>query len=444
MPPEIQTGAEEARQVYPSLHEDPAYKNMSVDVTKQTNADSAVMTAMRDGRAQGAHGYEQTWDRVNTRETIHGWTRFIAQHPEKASGYADRWREYVQENPQVADMSNGEWDRWCDDHPTGDMGERRMLARILEQKQRNADLKAMTKAASEQRNPARNDSNVPLRQLSDSEMADTARRMNSLQAGIDELYAVSVRELNHITASPELQNATDAELADRQKNLALLPYFPGQKMQYVLDFEGKKLERLQAIQLHQIVGSVSLAFDDWSSEYDNRKRRAVSVAKRLPSDSQVDEDYIFHPGEPTKQIKLKMITGPAGPMYWVVDGSHRVAGAKLAEVAVISAQVEDMSELKEVTTPDAKLAREWEARIKRGLIEGRVTQKKNGEFKLEITKQVLPWMHIPTDDLVEFNRFYESIYPGSLAALRTLRGASIPFEVLTHIGKFEEYVRGDP
>lgn len=188
------TSISESERVYPSLREDPAYREMDTAITDRTNTDPTVQTAMQEGRAQGRYGYEEAWDRANRRELLHGYDNFITQYPQKAEGYVQRWRQYVDQNPQVANMSNAEWDEWCNTHSTGDMTEYRTLARIIDQRKRNAELKRLNAAQDVPEDKPLGYSGVPLRQLSDEEMSAMAQKMLGAeridpQRLIDELFA---------------------------------------------------------------------------------------------------------------------------------------------------------------------------------------------------------------------------------------------------------------
>lgn len=431
----------ESEKVYPSLRKDPAYREMDTAITARTNNDPTVQAAMRDGRAQGRYGYEEAWDRANSRELLHGYDTFVTQYPQKAEAYAQRWRQYVEENPQVANMSNAEWDDWCNTHPTGDMTEYRALARIIDQRKRNAELRELRATQGDRPDRSLASNGVPLRQLSADETSVLAQRMSQAEQEdpkrrIDELFSRSAREVILLSTPVRLERADDEGLEAARKQLSQLPYFSGADMRDVLDFQGEDLG-LRQVQTDRIIGSVSLAFQDWATEYPTRKGRVVEIAKQLLHLDDAALERIFHLNDPGKQVQLKLLTGPGGgEVYIVMDGSHRVAAAKLAGAIAIPAHVEDMNNLQEVTTIDWALAEDWRARIRKGLITGRVDdpEKTGGEFKLHIEKQVLPWAHLPSGQFIKFNQFYAAMYPGSLE--RT----GIPIDALTDSAKWAVYV----
>ena len=237
----------------------------------------------------------------------------------------------------------------------------------------------------------------------------------------------------------ELRKVDDEGLEIRRKTLAGLPYLPGNDLRGVLDYAGKD-GGLLMVKTEEIVGSVSPAFRDWSTEYEGRKGRIAAVAKALIHPTEDSLERVFHLGKPNEQIKLKKVSGPGGDMFFADDGTHRVAGAKLAKTPEIPAHVEDMSELREVRTTDAVLRDEWEARIEKHLIQGRVetsvTGKNSPVYTLFIHRQVLPWMHLPQSKLVKVSKFYEQQYPDSLGKL------GVPKEIFTNSVAMNYYLAG--
>lgn len=383
----------ERTKVYDKITDDPAYRKMEEEITRRTNTDGAVRGAMREGRASGGEGYSAAWDRAAIRERLNGLDDFARSNPEKALAYTERWNQYVQQNPEVAEMWNSQWEQWCNTNPgASEMSEYRGLARVVEQKKRNSEIKLKNKSIGE----APPDSPI--------QREATARR--------DILRTTSAIELIKLSTSPELEGADDATLEAEQEKLKELPYYSGNDVRDILDYQGDD-EGLKFVDTTKIVGSVSPAFEDWSTEYESRKGRVVGVAKGLLKPNDASVERIFHLKKPNEQIKLKKITGPGGDVFFAQDGTHRVAGSKLARLAAIPARIENMNKVSEVYADDKLLAEEWQGRIKKGLITGTVTQEKN-RFKLTIEKQALPWMHLPQAKLKKFSKFYESVYPGSL------------------------------
>lgn len=82
----------ERTRLYDDPNRDPAIKQIEDDILRATNLDSQVQNA---NRATGIDSHGNIWGRVNARETIHGWDRFIEQYSEKAKAYAERGYEQL-------------------------------------------------------------------------------------------------------------------------------------------------------------------------------------------------------------------------------------------------------------------------------------------------------------------------------------------------------------
>ncbi len=237
------------------------------------------------------------------------------------------------------------------------------------------------------------------------------------------------------TAIPaEVQSADEKTLQNMKEALADLPYLPGGDVKEILDFNGED-EGFQLVNTYAIVGSVSPSFENWSTEYQGRKGRTVDIAKEIMEGTEESVDKVFHIKDPKQGIKLKKLSGPSGDLYFVEDSSHRVSGAKLAQLPELPAQVENVTNVSEVNTDDLELKLQWEERIKCGLIKGHIEEvaTKSGQkvFKLNIESQVLPWMNLPQGKLIEVTKFYFERYPNSLDNLKSfVTGKKIPKEVL--------------
>ncbi len=246
---------------------------------------------------------------------------------------------------------------------------------------------------------------------------------------------------------PEIKGADDAELERRQKGLADLPYFSGREIFPLLTRSSEKSDGMEMVRTETIVGTP--AFRDWSTEYDSRKGRGVSVAKDLVKGTEQSVDHVFHVNSPDHGIKLKKFSGPGGDICFVKDGSHRVAGCKLAELQELPATVEDMTEVSGAITDDIMMKTQWESRIKQGFIKGDIEEDESGEsYKLNIQDQVLPWASFSQRKMVEMNRMYNDLYPGSLKGLELSDGkGEIPEKALMDeiamnyfvAGRWDEY-----
>lgn len=249
----------------------------------------------------------------------------------------------------------------------------------------------------------------------------------------------------------EIKSADREALETRQKKLTDLPYMSGQKARDVLDYKGED-EGFMMVDTDAIIGSVSPAFKNWSTEYESRRGRTADVAEKLIEGTEESIDYVFHvKNDPANGIKLKKLSGPDGDLFFVEDGTHRVAGSKLARLPRLPAQVENMSNLSEVRTTDEILKSDWERMIRKGLIKGTIEETDASGtkfFNLKIDSQVLPWMNLPQWNAIKLTEHYLERYPGSLNDVKSLTtGEIIPKKALLDMvamnfylaGRWEEY-----
>lgn len=214
----------------------------------------------------------------------------------------------------------------------------------------------------------------------------------------------------------EIKKLTDEELVAKQKELSKLPYLSQEIFSELLYPRGENVG-LNMVDTYHIVGSISPEFEDWSKQYDSRKGRHVAVAKQVINPTPESVEKTFKISEPWFEsgIRLKQLSTPEGELYFVIDGSHRVAGCKLAELKQIPAYVEKVPEAKSISTTDGFLKYQWEERIKRGLITGNIVEgiNESGEviYSLNINTQVLPWMYLSNDKFVAMNKFYFEHFP---------------------------------
>lgn len=268
------------------------------------------------------------------------------------------------------------------------------------------------------------------------------------ESGESDKKVVSIEEVVSSVESgipQEVKSLTTEELIEKQTELKELPYLSVETFFELVYFSGEDLGLIM-VDTEDIVGSISGVFKDWSTEYDYRKGRNVAVAQQLINPTPESVDKIFHVSEPWFQngIKLRQLSTPEGNIYFVIDGSHRVAGCKLAKLNKIPAFVETIPESKEISTNSYILKSQWEEKIKSGLIEGNIEIAKNrkdgNSFVLNIESQILPWMYLSNSKVVELNRFYFEHFPLARNLNSLLNGKPIPKEVLTDDFLFTDYL----
>ena len=268
------------------------------------------------------------------------------------------------------------------------------------------------------------------------------------ESGESDKKVVSIEEVVSSVESgipQEVKSITTEELIEKQTELKELPYLSVETFFELVYFSGEDLGLIM-VDTEEIVGSISGVFKDWSTEYDFRKGRNVAVAQQLINPTPESVDRIFHVSEPWFQngIKLGQLSTPEGNIYFVIDGSHRVAGCKLAKLNKIPAFVETIPEAKEISTNSYILKSQWEEKIKKGLIAGNIEIANNREdgnsYVLNIQSQILPWMYLSNSKVIELNRFYFEHFPQARNLNSLLNGKPIPKEVLTDDFLFTNYL----
>ena len=243
----------------------------------------------------------------------------------------------------------------------------------------------------------------------------------------------------------DVKSLTKEELIEKQRELKELPYLSVETFFELVYFSGEDLGLIM-VDTEDIVGSISGVFKDWSTEYDFRKGRNVAVAQQLINPTPESVDRIFHVSEPWFQngIKLRQLSTPEGNIYFVIDGSHRVAGCKLAKLNKIPAFVETIPEAKEISTNSYILKSQWEEKIKKGLIAGNIeianNRKDGNSYVLNIQSQILPWMYLSNSKVVELNRFYFEHFPLARNLNSLSNGEPISKEVLSDDSLFNNYL----
>lgn len=176
------------------------------------------------------------------------------------------------------------------------------------------------------------------------------------------------------------------------------------------------------VDLTNVVGRTFETPDGWADENESRKGRIASIGKAI-IDSREDPrilEEIFHYQKPNERIQMVAIEGPAGPIYEVTDGQHRVSGSLVAGLSEIPAEVKQVKYPLEqsVDIKELGLIADWKILIEKGLIDGDLQDYESGGRqmkKLTVRSEVLPWIRTQSQtDLIKISKVYEQLYPGSL------------------------------
>lgn len=215
-----------------------------------------------------------------------------------------------------------------------------------------------------------------------------------------------------------------AALKEKHKAMGKLPYINAFTL--TENYSGKPIGQ-ERVLTSTIVATPRLK--DWSDEYHKDwEKGELSSVEAMSVDLSKDPDKFWKEGQP---IKLTKVNGPKGPLYGVGDGSHRVAAVKLSDVLEVPAEVEDLTDKREFSTPDGVTRSWWEALIHRGVIKGSIEEKNSSYYlTLEETPE-LPWIVRTRRHAIEINKVYRQVYGED--ALSEVK--SVPQEILFDNGQ---------
>jgi len=214
---------------------------------------------------------------------------------------------------------------------------------------------------------------------------------------------------------------------------------------YVAHSKENRSSSFEMIPLDKIVSTVSPVFENWNHEYGGRIGRKKEILSDFQYDPKKATERVFHPNEPTEQIKVLVIHGPAGDLYIVKDGSHRIGASKLMGFQEVPVQVIESEVPKRVSTVDSGTKFAWETAIKAGLIKGNIEESQDEErslYTLQIEESVLPWATLSFVDFTAINEYYEKLHPGVFDNIMNLNtGEVIPKDVFIRPLGLYDYVR---
>lgn len=118
---------------FDNIEDDPQWRELQDEITRVTNADPQVGAELRSGKTG-----TDAWERVNAREWHNRLRNFVLRYPEKALKYKTRWDAFVQDHPEVAQMNDDAWIKWCRSSPGTfrEMSSLRLVGRAVKATQR--------------------------------------------------------------------------------------------------------------------------------------------------------------------------------------------------------------------------------------------------------------------------------------------------------------------
>lgn len=286
-------------------------------------------------------------------------------------------------------------------------------------------------------------------------------------SGLNDMNLDALHLLAGIDSSPESDGITQTQVTERikeqtsevgpltEENMrqrqAALKDKPLLEAPALKSEVGKLSEKevFEWVDVSKIVGRSNDFPGGWSYEYTSKAGRAIDVAKSLHSGDTDKIERIFHTNSPDDRIKLTRIDGPAGPFYFVDDGSHRVIGSEVAGMSEIPCDVSSLGYPKKDMTADPFLAKRWQRLIDFNLIEGQIEEQTDAKgetfYTINVASEVLPWIRSDESDLNKISEVYEELYPGSLDNLAIPRDALVDPVANKYFmqGRWDEWVKNE-
>lgn len=246
-----------------------------------------------------------------------------------------------------------------------------------------------------------------------------------------EIAVASEGEVFH-TIQSEIPQALitidDEELERRRQQLSEKPFISANNLREATSGINEQSE-FAWVPVDQIVGAWGARENGWGSEISSRKGRVEQLTRNILHSREKPEalEEIFHVNKKNERIQVTSIPGPAGSIYLVDDGTHRVSASMLAGLTKIPCEVKTVNYPRRVDTTDELKMFEWQRLIKAGLVKG-IIEEKTGQsgtiiYEMTVEEEVLPWITSEQKDLIKISQLYEQLYPGSLDNLKIPKDA---------------------
>lgn len=170
----------------------------------------------------------------------------------------------------------------------------------------------------------------------------------------------------------------------------------------------------------------------WEKELDTSSPEIFKAAEAMLDTDPESSEKLFHLKEtPFDRVRVTAYEGPLGPIYTGVSGAHRTAGALVAGVESVYADVERIS----YPCFIEKTLGEVEPLLRAGLIKGNFEADETGREVFRVTNAVVPWIFSSPEAIAEIGAAYLNAYPNGFESL------PVPPEVLSDAQSFKEFIR---
>jgi len=221
------------------------------------------------------------------------------------------------------------------------------------------------------------------------------------------------------------------EAEPQATNLSDLPVIDSSTVNEVIS-EGTSESRFVKIETDKVVGRPFAGQNKggWGFEYSGREGRIEQISQTLRNPDPSAQERVFHFNDPAQRIKLDSLKGPAGPIYFVADGTHRVAASKSIGLETIPCEVKDQVYPQIQILRDAESVRLMKRKIEQGLVDADIqtvtTTTGEDAYRVTIRSEVVPWARVSSQkNFIDLSRIYEKTYPHSLDDLPVPRDALV-------------------
>jgi len=214
------------------------------------------------------------------------------------------------------------------------------------------------------------------------------------------------------------------------------------------------------VPLDKIVGTVSPSFPKWGHEYGGRAGRHSEIIQKFAEGiydethrqlhQEVNEVFHLDDGRDGERISLVRFQGPAGPVYFISDGTHRVSVCKVLGLKEIPCKVVE-GRARNFYSRELTDKLWWENLIENGLAQGDtkeedvvIGQLTSKLYSLRVENSLFPWIGLGCWEFFKFNTRYNELYPGAFSQLRSLKGDTtfFPEEIFLSWIEFNQFIAG--
>lgn len=222
----------------------------------------------------------------------------------------------------------------------------------------------------------------------------------------------------------QLENQPDLAqdvLVERQRELQSRPHLGSHTLMHAIVHPDQHKSRFAWIEVDKVIGRQSFLGGDWSTEMPSKTGKITALARSLSNPTPDDVEQLFRIKQKDEPIIAIAINGPAGPIYYIEDGTHRTVAAMVLGLKYIPVNLWQIGYPLVDSTYNKDLIGQWRTKLSQGYITGNLdTVKKPGEkgpilkTNLNVTNEVLPWARCPNGRGREISRVYTQVYPDSL------------------------------